>query len=192
MMNALRPAVSVFVLLTLLTGVAYPLLTTLLGNLWFQNAAQGSLLIQQGEARGSRLIGQDFTRADYFHGRPSAAGEKPYNALASSGSNLAASNPALDEAIRQRVIALRAANPQATGAIPTDLITASASGLDPDISPAAAQWQLPRVAQARQLPTDVVARLIAQSTTQPLMRFIGEPVVNVLQLNMALDALDKH
>ena len=192
MMNALRPAVSVFVLLTLLTGVAYPLLTTLLGNLWFQNAAQGSLLIQQGEARGSRLIGQDFTRTDYFHGRPSAAGEKPYNALASSGSNLAASNPALDEAIRQRVSALRAANPQATGAIPTDLITASASGLDPDISPAAAQWQLPRVAQARQLPTDVVARLIAQSTTQPLMRFIGEPVVNVLQLNMALDALDKH
>ena len=93
---------------------------------------------------------------------------------------------------RQRVSALRAANPQATGAIPTDLITASASGLDPDISPAAAQWQLPRVAQARQLPTDVVARLIAQSTTQPLMRFIGEPVVNVLQLNMALDALDKH
>ncbi len=192
MMNALRPAVSVFVLLTLLTGVAYPLLTTLLGNLWFQNAAQGSLLIQQGEERGSRLIGQDFTRADYFHGRPSAAGEKPYNALASSGSNLAASNPALDEAIRQRVSALRAANPMATGAIPTDLITASASGLDPDISPAAAQWQLPRVAQARQLPTDVVARLIAQSTTQPLMRFIGEPVVNVLQLNMALDALDKH
>jgi K+-transporting ATPase ATPase C chain len=188
MMNALRPAVSVFVLLTLLTGVAYPLLTTLLGNLWFQNAAQGSLLIQQGEARGSRLIGQDFTRADYFHGRPSAAGEKPYNALASSGSNLAASNPALDEAIRQRVSALRAANPQATGAIPTD----SASGLDPDISPAAALWQLPRVTQARQLPTDVVARLIAQSTTQPLMRFIGEPVVNVLQLNMALDALDKH
>ena len=192
MMKALRPAVSVFLLLTLLTGVAYPLLTTLLGNLWFHHAAQGSLLIQQGEVRGSRLIGQDFTRVDYFHGRPSAAGEKPYNALASSGSNLAASNPALDEAIRQRVSALRAANPQATGAIPTDLITASASGLDPDISPAAAQWQLPRVAQARQLPPDVVARLIAQSTTQPLMRFIGEPVVNVLQLNMALDALDKH
>ncbi|WP_075182466.1 potassium-transporting ATPase subunit KdpC [Pantoea sp. 1.19] len=188
-MSLLRPALSLLVLLTLLTGGIYPLLTMQFGQWFFQHNAQGSLIIRDNQPIGSALIGQIFTRNDLFWGRPSATGDAPYNAAASSGSNLAGSNPVLDEAVSQRVAALRAANPQAAGAVPVELVTASASGLDPHISPAAARWQAPRVAAARQLSLAEVERLIEANTTRPLLPFLGEPVVNVLQLNLALDAL---
>lgn len=188
-MQLFRPAISLFILLTLVLGGAYPLLTTGLAQWWFPQSANGSLLEVKGELRGSRLIGQDFTAAGYFQGRPSATGDKPYNGLASSGSNLAVSNPALDQAISQRVAALRQANPQASATVPVELVTASASGLDPHLSLEAALWQLPRVAQARHLPEQQVRELIEANTQRPLLYFLGEPVVNVLQLNMALDAL---
>lgn len=190
-MRLLRPAFSLFFVLTLIVGVGYPLLTTGLAQWWFPEAARGSLLEFQGQIRGSALIGQHFTRPQYFQGRPSATAETPYNALASSGSNLAGSNPALDDVVKQRIAALRQANPDASGAVPVELVSASASGLDPHISPAAAQWQIPRVAKARQLPEEQVKRLVEAHTRQPLLYFIGEPVVNVLQLNMALDDLKK-
>lgn len=186
-MSQLRPALILLVLLTLITGVVYPLLTTQLAQWWFPMQANGSLLDIGGEARGSALIGQTFTRPDYFQGRPSATGDTPYNPLASSGSNMAASNPALDEAVKQRVTALRAANPKADGPIPVDLVTASASGLDADISPRAALWQVPRVAATRKLPQEQVRRLVEQQTSRPLLGFLGEPTVNVLKLNLALD-----
>ncbi|MTD28128.1 potassium-transporting ATPase subunit KdpC [Erwinia sorbitola] len=188
-MSQLRPALFLLILLTLVTGLLYPLLTTGLAQWWFPQQANGSLLREEGSVRGSALIGQNFTRADYFQGRPSAAGDAPYNALASSGSNLAGSNPALDQAIAQRVAALRAANPQASPQVPVDLVTASGSGLDPQISPAAAHWQAARVAEARQLPLETVERLIADNTVTPRPAFIGEPGVNVLKLNLALDEL---
>ena len=190
-MNLFRPAISLFMLLTLIVGVGYPLLTTGLAQWWFPSAASGSLIESQGKVQGSALIGQNFTRADYFQGRPSATADAPYNALASSGSNLAASNPALDEAIKQRVAELRKANPQASATVPTELVTASASGLDPHISPAAALWQIPRIAQARQLPEEELRSLIDAHTDTPLLDFLGEPVVNVLELNLALEAMQK-
>lgn len=188
-MSQLRPALILLLLLTLVTGVAYPLLTTALAQWLLPLPANGSLIEVAGETRGSAAIGQNFTRADYFHGRPSATGDAPYNALASSGSNLAASNPALDQAIAGRAQALHAQNPQAQGAIPVDLLTASASGLDPQISPAAARWQATRVAAARQLPLEQVQQLIDQHTATPRPTFFGDPVVNVLELNLALDKL---
>lgn len=188
-MNILRPLFSVFILLLLITGLAYPLLTTALAQWWFPDAANGSLVVQNGDLRGSALIGQQFTRADYFHRRPSATAEAPYNALASSGSNLAASNPQLDEAVQLRVAALRAANPQASEQVPVVLVTASASGLDPHLPPAAAEWQVPRIAQARHLREQEVRKLVAENTRYPQPGFLGEPVVNILTLNRALDAL---
>lgn len=184
-MSVLRPALTLFILLALLTGGVYPLMTTQLAQWLFPAQANGSLL---PENHGSALIGQAFTRPDYFWGRPSASAETPYNGAASSGSNLAANNPALDRAVRERVAMLRAANPQASQAVPVDLVTASASGLDPHISPAAAEWQAMRVAAARQLPLSTVQQLIADNTTRPLLKFPGEPAVNVVKLNMALDA----
>lgn len=190
-MNLLRPAVSLFILLTLMVGVAYPLMTTGLAQWWFPATANGSLIEQDGTVRGSALIGQNFTRPEYFQGRPSATADAPYNPLASSGSNLAVSNPALDAAIAQRVAELRKANPQANPQVPVELVTASGSGLDPHISPAAAAWQIPRVAQARNLPEVDVRRLVDANTQRPLFYFIGEPVVNVLALNRALDAMHK-
>lgn len=189
-MSQLRPALFLLILLTLVTGLLYPLLTTGLAQWWFPLQANGSLLRgEQGTVSGSALIGQNFTRVDYFHGRPSATGDAPYNALSSSGSNLAGSNPALDQAVAARVAALRAENPQAGQKVPVDLVTASASGLDPDISPQAAGYQAARVAAARHLPLADVQRLIADNTRTPRPAFMGEPAVNVLQLNMALDAL---
>jgi len=175
----------VLLLLTLATGVGYPLLTTGLAQWLFPAQANGSLI----EERGSVLIGQNFTRPGYFWGRPSATGDAPYNPLASSGSNLAASNPALDKTVAERVAALRAANPLSPQAVPVDLVTASASGLDPAISPAAAHWQAPRVATARQLPLKTVEDLIDANTERPLLAFSGDPTVNVLRLNLVLDAL---
>lgn len=188
-MTTLRPAILLLILLTLITGGLYPLLTTLLGQWWFPSQANGSLIIDTNVVRGSSLIGQSFTEAKYLQGRPSATAETPYNPMASGGSNLAGSNPELDKVIKERVAALRAANPQANPAVPVDLITASASGLDGQISPQAAIWQIPRIAAARNLPVEQVARLVAENTTKPLVSFMGQPVVNVLQVNRALDAL---
>lgn len=187
-MSQCRPALFLLLLLTLIVGVLYPLLTTGLAQWWFPQQAAGSLIEREGMLRGSALVGQNFTRPDYFQGRPSATGEAPYNPLSSAGSNLAASNPALDQALAQRAATLRHANPQALGPIPVDLLTASGSGLDPQISPASARWQAPRVAAARGLPLDRVQALIAQQTRTPIPAFIGEPTVNVLALNLALDA----
>lgn len=188
-MAILRPALTLFILLTLIVGGAYPLLTTGLAQWWFPHQANGSLVVDSGVVRGSALIGQHFSAPGYFHSRPSATGDKPYNGLASGGSNLAASNPALDRAIEQRATDLLQANPQASRVLPVDLLTASASGLDPHISPRAAEWQIPRVAQARGLTEAEVKRLVDANTDKPLLYFIGEPVVNVLALNIALDGL---
>ncbi|TCL05291.1 potassium-transporting ATPase subunit KdpC [Sodalis ligni] len=190
-MSQLRPAVLLMILLTLMTGAVYPLLTGALGQWWFPGQAQGSLLDIGGEIRGSTLIGQSFVRPEYFQGRPSATSDSPYNALASSGSNLAAGNPDLDKAFKQRIADLRAANPLAAPAVPVDLVAASGSGLDPEISPAAAQWQAQRVAAARRLPLEMVQRLIEENTSRPPLYFLGDPAVNVLELNIALDSVPR-
>lgn len=189
MVNQLRPAVLLLLLLTVITGGVYPLLTGRLAQWWFPEQARGSLLKTGNDIRGSLLIGQAFQRPVYFQGRPSATADMPYNALASSGSNLAVGNPALDTLFKQRIAALRQANPAADGPVPADLATASGSGLDPAISPAAARWQARRVADARGLPVDQVLRLIDDNTERPPLYFLGEPAVNVLKLNMALDDL---
>ena len=191
-MKMLRPAILLFILLSLITGGLYPLATTALGQWWFAEQANGSQIIQNGESRGSRLIGQNFTDARYFQGRPSATAESPYNPMASGGSNLAGSNPELDKAVAGRVAALRAANPQASRDVPVELVTASASGLDYSLTPAAAAWQIPRVAAARQLTVEQVSQLVAEHTQKPLVSFIGMPVVNIVELNLALDALRKN
>ena len=191
-MTMLRPAILLFILLSLITGGLYPLVTTALGQWWFKDQANGSLIMQNGENRGSRLIGQNFTDARYFQGRPSATAESPYNPMASGGSNLAGSNPDLDKAIAGRVAALRAANPQASRDVPVELLTASASGLDYSLTPAAVAWQIPRVAAARQLTVEQVSQLVAEHTQKPLVSFIGMPVVNIVELNLALDALRKN
>ncbi|CZW20718.1 potassium-transporting ATPase subunit KdpC [Enterobacter cloacae] len=188
-MTMLRPAILLFILLSLITGGLYPLLTTALGQWWFKDQANGSLIIQQGENRGSRLIGQNFTDARYFQGRPSATADSPYNPMASGGSNLAGSNPELDKAIAERVAALRSANPQASREIPVEMVTASASGLDYSLTPEAVAWQIPRVAAARHLSVEQVSQLVAAHTQKPLVSFIGMPVVNIVELNLALDAL---
>jgi K+-transporting ATPase ATPase C chain len=191
-MTMLRPAILLFILLSLITGGLYPLVTTALGQWWFQDQANGSLIIQNGENRGSRLIGQNFTDARYFQGRPSATAESPYNPMASGGSNLAGSNPQLDKAVAERVAALRAANPQASRDVPVELVTTSASGLDYSLTPQAVAWQIPRVAAARQLTIEQVSQLVAEHTQKPLVSFIGMPVVNIVELNLALDALRKN
>ncbi|ELE9733134.1 MULTISPECIES: potassium-transporting ATPase subunit KdpC [Enterobacter] len=191
-MTMLRPAILLFILLSLITGGLYPLVTTALGQWWFKDQANGSLIMQNGENRGSRLIGQSFTDARYFQGRPSATAESPYDPMASGGSNLAGSNPALDKAVAERVAALRAANPQASREVPVELVTASASGLDYSLTPAAVAWQIPRVAAARQLSVEQVSKLMAEHTQKPLVSYIGMPVVNIVELNLALDALRKN
>ena len=191
-MTMLRPAILLFILLSLISGGLYPLVTTALGQWWFKDQANGSLILQNGENRGSRLIGQNFTDARYFQGRPSATAESPYNPMASGGSNLAGSNPELDKAVAERVAALRAANPQASRDVPVELVTASASGLDYSLTPAAVAWQIPRVAAARQLTVEQVSQLVAEHTQKPLVSFIGMPVVNIVELNLALDALRKN
>ena len=188
-MSTLRPAILLLILLTLITGGLYPLMTTLLAQWWFPAQANGSLIIDTTVVRGSKLIGQNFTEVKYLQGRPSATAETPYNPMASGGSNLAGSNPELDKVVATRIAALRAANPQANPAVPVELVTASASGLDGQISPQAAAWQIPRIAKARNLPVEQIQRLIAENTTQPLVGFLGKPVVNVLLVNVALDAL---
>ena len=174
--------------MTLITGAAYPLVATGLAQLIFPRQANGSLIVKDGKPVGSALIGQSFTDPRYFWGRPSATSPNAYNASASSGSNQGPTNPALTDAVKQRIAALRAADPGNTAPVPVDLVTASASGLDPEISPAAAQYQLARVAQARGLSTSQVQALLNEYTRGRQLGVLGEPRVNVLQLNLALDA----
>ena len=183
----LRPALTLFVLLSLVTGLAYPLLVTGAAQALMSDAAQGSLVTRDGRLLGSALIGQSFTHPTYFWSRPSATAPDAYNAAASGGSNLGPTNPALTTAVKARIAALRAADPGNTASIPVDLVTASASGLDPHISVAAALYQLPRVARARSLPESTLQQLVEEQRQWPLLGFLGEPTVNVLRLNMALD-----
>lgn len=184
-----RPAASLLVLLSVLTGLVYPLIVTALARTLFAPAAGGSLIERGGTPVASRLIGQNFTRPDYFWGRPSATSPYPYNASASGGSNLGTLNPALVEAVKQRVADLRAADPGNTAPVPVDLVTASGSGLDPEISLAAAQYQIQRVARARKMSTDELQRLLHRHQRGRMAGFLGEPRVNVVELNLALDAL---
>ncbi|KMW72844.1 potassium-transporting ATPase subunit C [Photorhabdus luminescens subsp. luminescens] len=187
----LRSSVVLLIFLTLITGVAYPLLATGLSELLFPYQAQGSMVKHDGQTVGSELIGQPFTKAIYFQGRPSATVDYPYNTMASGGSDLATSNPILDDEIKRRVEQLRQFNRQPDIPVPVDLVTASASGLDPHISPAAADFQAQRVAEARRLPVKVIKQLIRDNIEPPPSEFLGEPVINVLKLNFALDNLQK-
>ncbi|ANX03148.1 potassium-transporting ATPase subunit KdpC [Immundisolibacter cernigliae] len=187
MTSLLRPALSLFALLSVLTGLAYPLAVTGVGQLLFAHAANGSIQAVNGKPVGSALIGQPFTGAQYFWGRPSATGPQPYNAAASGGSNQGPLNPALTDVVKVRVAALRAADPGNDKPVPVDLVTASGSGLDPDISLAAARFQVTRVAKARSLPAETVQALIEQQAARPWLGVLGEPRVNVLKLNLALD-----
>jgi len=191
MIKEFKPALLLFVLLTLLTGAAYPLLVTGIAQVLFPGRADGSLIEGDGKSMGSELIGQPFSDPRYFWGRPSATAPVPYNAGASSGSNLGPTNPALEEAVKARIEALRAADPGNTAPIPVDLVTASASGLDPHISPAAAEYQVGRIARVRGLDASTVRALMAQHTQGRQLWALGEPRVNVLMLNLALDGLAK-
>ena len=190
----LRPAIVAFLSLTALTGAAYPLLVTAAAKALFPRQAGGSLIVQDGKVLGSHWIGQSFTDPGHFWGRPSATVDAtghplPYDGANSGGSNLAPSNPALLQAVHARIQALRDADPGATGPVPVDLVTASGSGLDPDISPAAAEFQVRRVARARHLDEARVRALVARHTEGPQFGVLGEARVNVLELNLDLDAL---
>jgi K+-transporting ATPase ATPase C chain len=182
-----KPALRLLIVLTVLTGVIYPLLLTGMAQLVFPAQANGSLIEANGHPVGSRLIGQPFDDPRCFWGRPSATSPFPYNAAASAGSNLGPSSSALREAVRQRVADLRATDPGNLAPIPVDLVTASASGLDPDISVAAARYQVPRIARIRGIPEQALFDLIDRHTAGRAFGFLGEPRVNVLTLNLALD-----
>jgi potassium-transporting ATPase KdpC subunit len=188
MLAQLRPALMILLLLTLVTGVAYPLLVTGIAQTVFPSEAQGSLIVKDSKVVGSRLIGQPFDDPKYFWSRPSATSPFADNAGSSTGSNLSPTNPDLVKAVQGRVDALRAADPGNTVPVPVDLVTASASGLDPHISPAAAFYQAPRVAKARKLPPETVRELVERHTERRFLGFLGEPRVNVLALNLALDS----
>lgn len=185
-----KPAVILFIILTVLTGVIYPAVVTGLAQLLFPNQANGSLMMDSdGKTTGSGLIGQPFSSPDHFWGRPSATGPFPYNAGASSGSNLGPTNPALVDAVKTRIEALKAADPDNKAPVPVDLITASGSGLDPHISPAAAEYQINRVAKVRNINLEKLRALIDANTESRQWWLFGEPRVNVLKLNLALDRL---
>ena len=187
MIRELRPALIVFGALTLVTGVVYPGVVTLVGQLAFSSQVTGSIIERDGAAVGSRLLGQPFSSPQYFWSRPSATGPMPYNGAASSGSNQGTLSPALAEAVEGRIAALRAADPGNTARVPVDLVTASSSGLDPHISVAAAQFQVARVARERNLPASDVEALVREHTEGRTFGVLGEPRVNVLELNLALD-----
>jgi K+-transporting ATPase ATPase C chain len=187
MRTLIRPALVLFTMLSVVTGIVYPLAVTGIAKVVFPDQAAGSLIVKDGKPVGSRLIGQNFTDPKYFWGRPSVTSPQPYNASASGGSNLGPLNPALVDAVKGRIEALKAADPTNSAPIPADLVTASASGLDPHISPAAAEYQVMRVARLRGLPPKEVRRLVAEHTAGRQIGFLGEPRVNVLQLNLALD-----
>lgn len=189
MNSIVRPALVTFAVLTALTGVAYPLVVTGIGQVAFPDQAAGSLITRDGKTVGSSLIGQNFQDPKYVWGRPSATGPMPYNASNSGGSNQGPLNPALSDAVKGRIEALRAADPGNSAPVPVDLVTASGSGLDPHLSVAGASYQAARVAKARQLPLQQVQQLIEQHTEGKLFGFLGEPRVNVLRLNLALDAV---
>jgi len=191
MLKELKPALLMLLVLTLLTGVAYPLLVTVVAQAVFPHQANGSLIERDGKVVGSELVGQPFSDPKYFWTRPSATGPMPYNAGASSGSNQGPLNPALADAVKARIEALKAADSGNTARIPVDLVTASGSGLDPHISPAAAEYQTDRVARARGLSADTVRTLLAKHTESRQLGVLGEPRVNALTLNLALDRLAK-
>ncbi|MGZ8160768.1 MAG: potassium-transporting ATPase subunit KdpC [Methylobacter sp.] len=185
--NHIKPALLMLMYFSVLTGIIYPLIVTFSAQAFFPSQANGSLLTDNDQPLGSELMGQAFSRTEYFWGRPSATSPNPYNASASSGSNQGPTNPALIAAVQTRIKALRNVDPQNTKPIPVDLVTASASGLDPHISPAAAVFQIERVAAARHLPVHNIQELVKLYTEPRLWRILGEPRVNVLKLNLALD-----
>jgi K+-transporting ATPase ATPase C chain len=185
----IRPAVSLLALMTILLGIVYPLIITGVAKVAFSRQAEGSLIYQNGKLIGSTLIGQSFSDPKYFWGRPSATSPQPYNGLASSGSNLGPLNPALLDAVKANVKALHDADPDNRQPVPVDLVTASGSGLDPEISPAGAHYQAARVARARNLPLAQVEALIGAHEQERLFGLFGERRVNVLNLNLALDRL---
>lgn len=192
MQSILRPALVLFAALTLACGVLYPLVVTGVAQAAFPARANGSLVERDGQVVGSSLIGQQFTAPGYFWGRPSATGPMPNNGGGSSGSNQGPLNPALQEAVKGRIAALRAADPGNTAAVPVDLVTASASGLDPEISLAAARYQLARVARARDMAEERVEAIVDKHARSKALGLFGEPRVNVLDLNLALDEESGH
>ena len=187
MLKHIRPALVLLIALTVITGIAYPLVVTGIAQALFPRQANGSLIVKDGKVVGSSLIGQPFDDPRYFWSRPSATTPYPYNAGSSSGSNLSPTNPDLVKAVQDRVDTLRKADPDAKGPVPVDLVTASGSGLDPHISPAAALYQVHRVAKARKLDEAALQQLVAQHTEGRWLGILGEPRVNVLELNLALD-----
>jgi K+-transporting ATPase ATPase C chain len=188
MNSTIRPALVLFLVLSLITGLAYPLAITGIAKVTMPFQAGGSIVMHDGKAVGSLLIGQSFSDPRHFWSRPSATSPGPDNATASSGSNLGPSNPALVDAVKGRIDALRAADPGNKAPVPVDLVTASASGLDPEISVAAARYQAGRIARVRGIPTERVNALISEHAKGQILGFLGEPRVNVLALNMALDS----
>jgi potassium-transporting ATPase KdpC subunit len=189
MIRTLRQAIASIVVFTVITGVIYPLIVTGIAQLVFPRQANGSLIVNNGKTVGSSLLGQSFNSPKYFWARPSATSPMPYNAANSSGSNLGPLNPALTENVKARITQLKAADAASKPIVPVDLVTASASGLDPDISPASAEYQVSRVAKTRNLDDAEVRELIAQHTRNRQFGILGEPRVNVLELNLALDNL---
>jgi potassium-transporting ATPase KdpC subunit len=189
MFKTIRQSVVMLLLMTVLLGIGYPLVITGAAQVLFPHQANGSLIKKDGKPIGSELIGQYFDDPRYFWGRPSATSPQPYNGTSSTGSNLGPTNPALRDAVQQRIDALRKADPGNTAPVPVDLVTASASGLDPEISPAAAQYQVARVARVRHLNAEQVQALVAKFTQGRQLGVLGEPRVNVLRLNLSLDAL---
>lgn len=187
--SVLRPAISLLIVMVVITGIAYPLAVTGVARVFFPAQAAGSLILKDGKPVGSRLIGQPFNDPQYFWSRPSATNPQPYNGLASGGSNLGPLNPALTDAVKARIAALKAADPSNRAPIPVDLVAASASGLDPDISLAAAYFQADRIARVRHLSLDQVRTVIAAHAKRPWLGVLGEPRVNVLELNLALDGM---